>query len=75
MTIHSEVTDLYYDQEGYVGMASAGPNTESAQWFITLSPTPHLDGRYTIFGKVSSGMSTVLQLEVGDVIQDIIRID
>ena len=74
-TIHSEVTDLYYDQEGYVGMASAGPNTESAQWFITLSPTPHLDGRYTIFGKVSSGMSTVLDLEVGDEIQDIIRID
>ncbi len=74
-TIHSEVTDIYYDQEGYIGMASAGPNTESAQWFITLSPTPHLDGRYTIFGKVSSGMSTVLQLEVGDEIQDIIRIN
>lgn len=74
-TIHSELSDLCYDEEGYIGMASAGPNTESAQWFITLSPAPHLDGRYTIFGKVTSGMDTVLKLQAGDRIDDIIKIE
>jgi len=64
-TIRSEFAPLYYG-EGSVGMASAGKDTESTQWFITHSPTPHLDGRYTIFGEVISGMETVHQLEVGD---------
>ena len=53
---------------GSVGMASAGPDTESSQWFITHSPTPHLDGRYTIFAHVTAGMEVVHQFEVGDVI-------
>jgi len=74
-TIHSEVGHSNYDEEGYVGMASAGPHTESAQWFITHSPTPHLDGRYTIFGKVIKGMDTVHKLVEGDIIQDIIKVD
>ena len=69
-TIRSEFPALYY-QEGYVGMASAGKDTESCQWFITHSPTPHLDGRYTIFAKVVSGMPIVHRLVVGDVIQRI----
>jgi cyclophilin family peptidyl-prolyl cis-trans isomerase len=47
-------------------MASSGKDTESSQWFITHSPTPHLDGRYTIFGQVVSGMEVVHKLEVGD---------
>lgn len=67
-SIRSEVPNLYYDDEGYLGMASAGPDTEGVQWFITHSPTPHLDGRYTIFGKVIEGMKVVHSLEVGDVI-------
>lgn len=71
-TIRSELPQLYYDEEGYLGMASSGPHTESTQWFITHSPTPHLDGNYTIFGKVNSGMDVVHAIEVGDVIQDII---
>ena len=47
-------------------MASAGKDTEGTQWFITHSPTPHLDGKYTVFAKVESGMEVVHQIEVGD---------
>jgi cyclophilin family peptidyl-prolyl cis-trans isomerase len=63
--IGSELGPRYYE-EGSVGMASSGKDTESSQWFITHSPTPHLDGRYTIFGQVVSGMEVVHKLEVGD---------
>ncbi|NEM98186.1 peptidylprolyl isomerase [Pontibacter burrus] len=64
-SIRSEFAPLNY-REGYVGMASAGKDTESNQWFITHSPTPHLDGRYTIFAKVVEGMDVVHQLQIGD---------
>ena len=67
-TIRTEIGLAWYDQEGYLGMASAGPDTEGTQFFITHSPTPHLDGNYTIFGKVKSGMEVVHQLQPGDVI-------
>jgi len=70
-TIRSELSDQYYDSEGYIGMASAGIHTEGVQWFITHSPTPHLDGKYTIFGKVSEGMEVVHNMRIGDIIQDI----
>ena len=50
-TIRSEFSPQSY-KTGYVGMASAGKDTESTQFFITHRPTPHLDGRYTIFAKV-----------------------
>jgi cyclophilin family peptidyl-prolyl cis-trans isomerase len=63
--IRSEFSPLWYE-EGTVGMASAGKDTESCQFFITHVPTPHLNGRYTIFGKVVSGMSTVHSLNIGD---------
>lgn len=71
-TIHSELADAIYDDEGYLGMASAGKDTESSQWFITHRPTPHLDMKYTIFGKVTEGMKVVHAIEVGDKIVDII---
>ncbi len=64
-SIRSELTNLRYE-EGSVGMASAGKDTEGTQWFITHSPTPHLDGKYTIFAKVEEGMDVVHQMEVGD---------
>ncbi|MCK4889313.1 MAG: peptidylprolyl isomerase, partial [Candidatus Aminicenantes bacterium] len=48
-----------------VGMASSGKDTEGSQWFITHSSTPHLDGRYTIFGKVIEGMEIVNRIKVG----------
>lgn len=70
-TIRSELAESYYDDEGYVGMASAGPHTEGTQFFITHSPTPHLDGRYTIFGKVISGMDVVHKITTGDTIKQI----
>ena len=52
-------------------MASAGKDTEGSQFFITQSPQPHLDGRYTIFGKVTSGMDVVDGIIVGDRIVDV----
>lgn len=71
-TIRTEATESYYDREGYIGMASAGNDTEGTQWFITHSPAMHLDGRYTIFGKVTEGMELIHNVRQGDVIQDII---
>lgn len=70
-TIRSELAPLNYDEEGYVGMASAGDHTEGTQWFITFAPAPHLDGRYTIFAKVVDGMNVVHQLTVGEKIQQV----
>ncbi len=66
-TIRSEFA-LSKFKTGSVGLASSGKDTESAQWFITHSPTPHLDGNYTIFAEVVSGMDVVHRLEVGDTI-------
>ena len=54
---------------GTVGMASAGKDTESSQFFITHSPQPHLDGRYTVFGQVTSGMDVVDAIQEGDVME------
>ncbi|MCB9342700.1 MAG: peptidylprolyl isomerase [Lewinellaceae bacterium] len=70
-TIRSEIGLKWYDEAGYVGMASAGPDTEGTQFFITHCPTPHLDGRYTIFGKVKSGMDVVDKLMPGDQIEKV----
>jgi cyclophilin family peptidyl-prolyl cis-trans isomerase/HEAT repeat protein len=64
-TIRSEWPALHYEA-GVVGMASAGKDTESCQWFITHCSTPHLDGRYTIFARVVEGMEVVERLEIGD---------
>jgi cyclophilin family peptidyl-prolyl cis-trans isomerase len=73
--IRSELPYLHYDREGYVGMASAGNNTESSQFFITYSPTPHLDGNYTIFAKVIEGMDVVHKLEIGDVMEEVTLVE
>ena len=70
-TIRSEFAQQYY-KTGSVGVASAGKDTESCQFFITHSPTPHLDGRYTIFAEVVEGMDVVHQLQMGDVIEEIV---
>ncbi len=47
-------------------MASAGKDTEGTQWFITHSPAPHLDGKYSLFAETLSGMDVVDKIEVGD---------
>lgn len=70
--IKSDVPPLSYNDEGYVGMASAGLHTESTQWFVTHSPTLHLDGKYSIFGKIIDGMDVIHNIQVGDKILDII---
>ncbi len=71
-TIRTEPAMIRYDRSGRVGMASAGKDTESTQFFITHSPTPHLDGKYTIFAQVIKGMDVVHRIEAGDVIKSVV---
>ena len=67
-TIRDELNDRPY-LRGTVGMALAWRDTGGSQFFITHSPQPHLEGRYTVFGHVVSGMDVVDRLRVGDVIR------
>jgi cyclophilin family peptidyl-prolyl cis-trans isomerase len=68
--IRDELTLLPYDR-GTVGMALSGPDTGGSQYFLTLTPQPHLTGHYTVFGQVTSGLSAMDALVEGDAITSV----
>lgn len=70
-SIRTEISYLNYQSSGMIGMASAGPDTEGTQFFITHSPTPHLDGRYTVFGKLINGQEVLMSISQSDIIKSI----
>ena len=77
-TQRSEFSNYQRYETGTVGIASANKamvqDTEGVQFFITHCPTPHLDGRYTIFARVTEGMDVVNSIDVGDKIIKVERI-
>lgn len=69
-TLRCEISQRPYGR-GAVGMALSGKDTGGSQFFMTLSPTPHLDGRYTLFGRVAEGFEVLDALRPGDGIQSV----
>jgi cyclophilin family peptidyl-prolyl cis-trans isomerase len=68
--LRCEINYVPYER-GAVGMALSGKDTGGSQWFVTHSPQPHLDGGYTVFGRVIAGMETVDNITRGDLIRTI----
>jgi cyclophilin family peptidyl-prolyl cis-trans isomerase len=69
-TLRCEIGQRFYGR-GAVGMALAGKDTGGSQFFVAQSPQPHLDGGYTIFGRVTAGMEVVDQIRPGDLIEKV----
>ncbi|MEM7481280.1 MAG: peptidylprolyl isomerase [Acidobacteriota bacterium] len=72
-TLRDEINTLRYER-GVLGMALAGADTGGSQWFITLSPQPHLDGGYTAFGQVAGGDEVLDRILPGTRIRSIVEV-
>jgi len=70
--LRDEVNPVRYET-GTVGMALSGPDTGGSQFFITHSPQPHLDGTYTVFGRVVSGLGALDAIGQGERLRSIHR--
>jgi peptidyl-prolyl cis-trans isomerase B (cyclophilin B) len=70
--LRDEVNPTRYGT-GTVGLALSGPDTGGSQFFITHSPQPHLDGTYTVFGRVVTGLTVLRAIAQGDEIRSIHR--
>jgi len=69
-TIPDEISPIRH-RRGAVGMALSGPDTAGSQWYVTLSPQPHLDGQYTVFGQVTQGLQVLRAMLPNDRIERI----
>ena len=65
-------SECRHDSAGTLSMANAGPRTNGSQFFITHGPTPHLDGKHTVFGKVTEGLAVVHEIKQGDVMEKVV---
>ena len=57
---------LKHDKQGMLSMANAGPGTNGSQFFITHGPTPHLNGKHTVFGQVVEGLDVLMSIPTRD---------